>query len=162
MSEKNLGYRVFITFCVVMAVGVIVLLAEYMVLGYRLIDISVLWSLVLTGLIVSLVTELIYHKYFPISGHHLKRNVIWRNRIICSIINAFVVVVVGKFVLGGGFSLPILAVISFVFGLIAIVVSNVIIDRIYMRSVREMNRRLSQMNNAIGDSTGGLADTEME
>ena len=145
-----------------MAVGVIVLLAEYMMLGYRLIDISVLWSLVLTGLIVSLATELIYHKYFPISGHHLKRNVIWRNRIICAVINAFVVVVVGKFVLGGGFSLPVLAVISFVFGLAAIVISNVIIDRIYMRNVREMNRRLSQMNNVIGDSTGELADAETE
>ena len=133
-----------------------------MILGYRLIDISVLWSLVLTGLIVSLATELIYHKYFPISGHHLKRNVIWRNRIICAVINAFVVVVVGKLVLGGGFSLPILAVISFVFGLAAIVISNVIIDRIYMRNVREMNRRLSQMNNVIGDTTGELADAETE
>lgn len=161
MSEKNLGYRVLLPFAWSWQ-WALCLACRIYGLGYRLIDISVLWSLVLTGLIVSLVTELIYHKYFPISGHHLKRNVIWRNRIICSIINAFVVVVVGKFVLGGGFSLPILAVISFVFGLIAIVVSNVIIDRIYMRSVREMNRRLSQMNNAIGDSTGGLADTEME
>ena len=105
MNENNLLYRLFINICVSVTLGLIVVLMEYMALGETVISTKILLYILASGMIVGLVFEGLFAQYLPLSGNHLRRNILWRNRLICALVNAVIVSVLGKVMLGSGSSL---------------------------------------------------------
>lgn len=157
MNESNTLYRLFINFCVTLAIGFIVLLAEYTALGEAAVDLKILWYIVASGVVVGLVFEVLFVNVFPLSGNHLRRNILWRNRMICAIVNAAIVSILGKIMLGSGLSLTFLLLMSIALCVVAVIIGGIISDIRSKRSIKEMNRRLQLLRNLKGayDPTDG-------
>ena len=77
---------------------------------------------------------------------------LWRNRFICALVNAVIVAVLGKVMLGTGSSLIFLLLLSVLLCLAAIIVIGIASDIRYRHAVSEMNRRLKQLNSLTGDN----------
>ena len=158
MNENNLLYRLFINICVSVTLGLLVVLLEYAALGAAAIDTKILLFILVSGMTVGLVFEVLFAQYLPLSGNNLRRNILWRNRLICAVVNAVIVSVLGKFMLGSGSSLIFLLLLSVGLCIIAVIVGGIISDIRYRHSISEMNRRLKQFNSLTGDSD--LSDGE--
>ena len=152
MNENNLLYRLFINICVTVTLGLIVVLIEYLALGESVISTKILLYILASGMIVGLVFEGLFAQYLPLSGNHLRRNILWRNRLICALVNAVIVSVLGKVMLGTGSSLIFLLLLSVLLCLAAIIVIGIASDIRYRHAVSEMNRRLKQLNSLTGDN----------
>ena len=151
MNENNLLYRLFINVCVSVTIGLLAVLLEYTAMGAEVINTKILWYIIATGAVVGLVFEVLFVDVFPQSGNHLRRNIIWRNRFISAVINAVIVSVLGKFMLGTGQSLIFLMLLSVVLCIAAVAIGGIISDIRYRHSVSEMNRRLEQFNSLSGN-----------
>ena len=152
MNENNLLYRLFINICVSVTLGLLVVLMEYMALGETAISSKILLYILVSGMIVGLVFEVLFAQYLPLSGNNLRRNILWRNRFICAVVNAVIVSVLGKVMLGSGLSLIFLLLLSVGLCIVAVIVGGIISDIRYRHSIVEMNRRLKQLNSLIGDA----------
>ena len=152
MNENNLLYRLFINICVTVTLGLIVVLMEYLALGESVISTKILLYILATGMIVGLVFEGLFAQYLPLSGNHLRRNILWRNRLICALVNAVIVSVLGKVMLGAGSSLIFLLLLSVGLCIVAVIIGGIISDIRYRHSISEMNRRLRQLNSVTGDA----------
>ncbi len=152
MNENNLLYRLFINICVSVSIGLLVVLAEYSAIGADAVSTKILWYIIVSGTVVGLVFEGLFAQTLPLSGNNLKRNILWRNRIICAVVNAVIVSVLGKLMLGAGQSLVFLLFLSVGLCVIAVIVCGIISDIRYRNSITEMNRRLNQLNHLSGDS----------
>ena len=152
MNENNLLYRLFINICVSVTLGLIVVLMEYLALGETVISTKILLYILASGMIVGLVFEGLFAQYLPLSGNHLRRNILWRNRLICALVNAVIVSVLGKVMLGSGSSLIFLLLLSVGLCIVAVIIGGIISDVRYRHSISEMNRRLKQLNGIIGDA----------
>ena len=152
MNENNLLYRLFINICVSVTLGLLVVLMEYMALGEGVISTKILLYILASGMIVGLVFEVLFAQYLPLAGNHLRRNILWRNRFICAVVNAVIVSVLGKVMLGSGLSLIFLLLLSVGLCIVAVIVGGIISDIRYRHSIVEMNRRLKQLNSLIGDA----------
>ena len=152
MNENNLLYRLFINICVTVTLGLIVVLMEYLALGESVISTKILLYILASGMIVGLVFEGLFAQYLPLSGNHLRRNILWRNRLICALVNAVIVSVLGKVMLGAGSSLIFLLLLSVGLCIVAVIIGGIISDFRYRHSISEMNRRLRQLNSVIGDA----------
>ena len=151
MNENNLLYRLFLNICVSVTIGLFVVLMEYTALGASAVDTRILWYIIVSGTVVGLVFEVLFANMLPLSGHHLRRNILWRNRFICALVNAVIVSVLGKVMLGSGTSLIFLMLLSVGLCIAAVLVGGIISDIRYRHSVSEMNRRLKQFNSLSGD-----------
>ena len=152
MNENNLLYRLFINICVSVTLGLLVVLMEYMAMDESVISTKILLYILASGMIVGLVFEVLFAQYLPLSGNHLRRNILWRNRLICAIVNAVIVSVLGKVMLGSGSSLIFLLLLSIGLCIVAVIIGGIISDVRYRHSISEMNRRLKQFNSVIGDA----------
>ncbi len=152
MNENNLLYRLFINICVSVTIGLLVVVAEYSAVGATAVNTKILWYIIASGTVVGLVFEGLFAQTLPLSGNNLKRNVLWRNRLICAIVNAVIVSVLGKLMLGAGQSLVFLLLLSVALCIVAVIVCGIISDIRYRHSITEMNRRLEQLNSLSGDS----------
>ncbi len=152
MNENNLLYRLFINICVSVTIGLLVVLVEYSAIGADVINTKILWYIIASGTVVGLVFEGLFAQTLPLSGNNLKRNILWRNRFICAVVNAVIVSVLGKVMLGAGQSLVFLLLLSVGLCIIAVIVGGVISDLRYRRSISEMNRRLMQLNRLSGEN----------
>ncbi|MBO5648279.1 MAG: hypothetical protein J6S76_00015 [Clostridia bacterium] len=152
MNENNLLYRIFLNACVSVTIGLIVVLLEYTALGESTIQANILWYILASGTVVGLVYEGLFSELLPLSGNHLRRHVLWRNRFICALVNAVIVAVLGKVMLGTGSSLIFLLLLSVLLCLAAIIVIGIASDIRYRHAVSEMNRRLKQLNSLTGDN----------
>ena len=152
MNENNLLYRLFINICVTVTLGLIVVLMEYLALGESVISTKIQLYILASGMIVGLVFEGLFAQYLPLSGKHLRRNFLWRNRLICALVNAVIVSVLGKVMLGAGSSLIFLLLLSVGLCIVAVIIGGIISDIRYRHSISEMNRRLRQLNSVIGDA----------
>ena len=110
-------------------------------------------SVVVSGAVVGSTVELLFVNILPISGNNLKRNILWRNRLIAALVNAVLAAVLGRFMLGAG-NLFVLFLIAVAACVIAVLVAGVISDIRYRHSIEEMNRRLKQLNSITGGHTG--------
>lgn len=146
MNENNLLYRLFINFCVTTMLGLIMVLLEYTFMGEKTISTKILWYIAASGVIVSLVFEFLFVNVLPLTGNNLKPNILWRNRLISAVVNAVIVSVLGKMILGTKFSFIFLLALSVVFGIAAVIVGGIISDIRNKRSIAEMNRRLKLLN----------------
>lgn len=158
MNENNLLYRLFLNICVSVTLGLLVVLLEYTALGEGAISAKILWFILVSGTVVGLVFEILFAQYLPLSGNHLRRHILWRNRLICAVVNAVIVSVLGKVMLGSGSSLIFLLLLSVGLCIAAVIVGGIISDVRYRHSISEMNRRLKQLNSVIGDADS--ADSE--
>ena len=152
MNENNLLYRLFINICVSVTLGLLVLLLEYTALGESVISTKILLDILASGIVVGLVFEGLFAQYLPLSGNHLRRNILWRNRLICAVVNAVIVSVLGKVMLGAGSSLIFLLLLSVGLCIAAVIICGIISDIRYRHSISEMNRRLKQFNSVTGDA----------
>ena len=152
MNENNLLYRIFLNACVSVTIGLIVVLLEYTALGESTIQANILWYILASGTVVGLVYEGLFSELLPLSGNHLRRHVLWRNRFICALVNAVIVAVLGKVMLGTGSSLIFLLLLSVLLCLAAIIVIGIASDIRYRHAVSEMNRILKQLNSLTGDN----------
>lgn len=152
MNENNLLYRLFINICVSVTLGLVVVLMEYLALGDTVISTKILLYILASGMIVGLVFDGLFAQYLPLSGNHLRRNILWRNRLICALVNAVIVSVLGKVMLGSGSSLVFLLLLSVGLCIVAVIIGGIISDVRYRHSISEMNRRLKQLNGIIGDA----------
>lgn len=151
MNENNFLYRLFINVCVSVTIGLFVILLEYTALGAETINTKILWYIIASGTLVGLVFEVLFVDVFPLSGNHLKRNILWRNRFISAIVNAIIISVLGKVMLGAGQSLIFLMLLSVGLCVVAVIIGGIISDIRYRHSVSEMNRRLKQFNSIQGN-----------
>ncbi len=152
MNENHLLYRLFINTCVSVSLGLLVVLLEYTAMGESVISTKILLYILVSGTVVGLVFEGLFAEYLPLSGNHLRRNILWRNRLICAVVNAVIVSVLGKVMLGAGSSLVFLLLLSIGLCIVAILVAGILSDIRYRHSVSEMNRRLKQFNSVTGDA----------
>ena len=152
MNENNLLYRLFINVCVSVTLGLLVVLLEYSAMGESAIGTKILMFILVSGITVGLVFEVLFAQYLPLSGNHLRRNILWRNRLICAVVNAVIVSVLGKVMLGSGSSLIFLLLLTVGLCIVAVIISGIISDIRYRHSVNEMNRRLKQFNSLTGDA----------
>ena len=152
MNENHLLYRLFINTCVSVSLGLLVVLLEYTAMGESVISTKILLYILVSGTVVGLVFEGLFAEYLPLSGNHLRRNILWRNRLICAVVNAVIVSVLGKVMLGAGSSLVFLLLLSIGLCIVAIFVAGILSDIRYRHSVSEMNRRLKQFNSVTGDA----------
>ena len=152
MNENHLLYRLFINICVSVSLGLLVVLLEYTAMGESVISTKILLYILVSGTVVGLVFEGLFAEYLPLSGNHLRRNILWRNRLICAVVNAVIVSVLGKVMLGAGSSLVFLLLLSIGLCIVAILVAGILSDIRYRHSVSEMNRRLKQFNSVTGDA----------
>lgn len=152
MNENNLLYRLFINICVSVTLGLLVVLLEYTALGESVISAKILLYILVSGIMVGLVFEGLFAQYLPLSGNHLRRNILWRNRLICALVNAVIVSVLGKVMLGSGLSLIFLLLLSVGLCIVAVIIGGIISDIRYRHSISEMNRRLKQFNSVTGDA----------
>lgn len=153
MNESNLLYRLFIDFCVTTVLGLLAVLVEYSLTGEGAVSMRILWYVIVSGAVVGSTVELLFVNILPISGNNLKRNVLWRNRLIAALVNAVLAAVLGRFMLGAG-NLFVLFLIAVAACVIAVLISGVISDIRYRHSIEEMNRRLKQLNSITGGHTG--------
>ena len=153
MNESNLLYRLFIDFCVTTVLGLLAVLVEYSLTGEGAVSMRILWYVIVSGAVVGSTVELLFVNILPISGNHLKRNVLWRNRLIAALVNAVLAAVLGRFMLGAG-NLFVLFLIAVAACVIAVLIAGVISDIRYRHSIEEMNRRLKQLNSITGGHTG--------
>ena len=153
MNESNLLYRLFIDFCVTTVLGLLAVLVEYSLTGESAVSMRILWYVIVSGAVVGSTVELLFVNILPISGNNLKRNVLWRNRLIAALVNAVLAAVLGRFMLGAG-NLFVLFLIAVAACVIAVLISGVISDIRYRHSIEEMNRRLKQLNSITGGHTG--------
>lgn len=153
MNESNLLYRLFIDFCVTTVLGLLAVLVEYSLTGEGAVSMRILWYVIVSGAVVGSTVELLFVNILPISGNNLKRNVLWRNRLIAALVNAVLAAVLGRFMLGAG-NLFVLFLIAVAACVIAVLVAGVISDIRYRHSIEEMNRRLKQLNSITGGHTG--------
>ena len=158
MNENNLLYRLFINICVSVTLGLLVVLLEYTALGESAINTKILLFILVSGMTVGLVFEVLFAQYLPLSGNNLRRNILWRNLLICAVVNAVIVSVLGKVMLGAGSSLIFLLLLSVGLCIAAVIIGGIISDIRYRHSISEMNRRLKQFNSLTGDSD--LSDGE--
>ena len=152
MNENHLLYRLFINTCVSVSLGLLVVLLEYTAMGESVISTKILLYILVSGTVVGLVFEGLFAEYLPLSGNHLRRNILWRNRLICALVNAVIVSVLGKVMLGAGSSLIFLLMLSVGLCIVAVIIGGIISDIRYRHSISEMNRRLRQLNSVIGDA----------
>ena len=152
MNENHLLYRLFINTCVSVSLGLLVVLLEYTAMGESVISTKILLYILVSGTVGGLVFEGLVAEYLPLSGNHLRRNILWRNRLICAVVNAVIVSVLGKVMLGAGSSLVFLLLLSIGLCIVAILVAGILSDIRYRHSVSEMNRRLKQFNSVTGDA----------
>ena len=152
MNENNLLYRLFINICVSVTLGLLVVLLEYTALGESVISAKILLYILVSGIMVGLVFEGLFAQYLPLSGNHLRRNILWRNRLICALVNAVIVSVLGKVMLGSGLSLIFLLLLSVGLCIVAVIIGGIISDIRYRHSISEMNRRLKQFKSVTGDA----------
>lgn len=153
MNESNLLYRLFIDFCVTTVLGLLAVLVEYSLTGEGAVSMRILWYVIVSGAVVGSTVELLFVNILPISGNNLKRNILWRNRLIAALVNAVLAAVLGRFMLGAG-NLFVLFLIAVAACVVAVLIAGVISDIRYRRSVEEMNRRLKQLNSITGGHTG--------
>ena len=153
MNESNLLYRLFIDFCVTTVLGLLAVLVEYSLTGEGAVSMRILWYVIVSGAVVGSTVELLFVNILPISGNNLKRNVLWRNRLIAALVNAVLAAVLGRFMLGAG-NLFVLFLIAVAACVIAVLIAGVISDIRYRHSIEEMNRRLKQLNSITGGHTG--------
>ena len=153
MNESNLLYRLFIDFCVTTVLGLLAVLVEYSLTGESAVSMRILWYVIVSGAVVGSTVELLFVNILPISGNNLKRNVLWRNRLIAALVNAVLAAVLGRFMLGAG-NLFVLFLIAVAACVIAVLIAGVISDIRYRHSIEEMNRRLKQLNSITGGHTG--------
>ncbi len=156
MNESNLFYRLFINFCVGVAIGMVVILLEYTAIGETAVSLKTLWYILVSGIVIGVVFEILFVNVFPLSGNHLRRNILWRNRMISAVVNAIIISVLGRVMLGTGNSMIFLLLLSIALCVAAIVVCGIISDIRYRHNIKEMNRRLNQLNSL----TGTYDDTE--
>ena len=149
MNENNLIYRLFVNFCVCVTIGLLAVMAEYVYYGENAVSLQSLLYILVYGAIIGIVFEILFVEIFPISGGNLRRNIIWRNRFIAAIINALIVAILGRLMLGGDSGFSFLLLISISACLIAVIVVGIISDIQYRHSVREMNRRLMELNGPV-------------
>ena len=152
MNENNLLYRLFLNICVSVTIGLIVVLFEYTALGDSAIQVNILWYILASGTVVGLVYEGLFSELLPLSGNHLRRHVLWRNRFICALVNAVIVAVLGKMMLGTGSSLIFFLLLSVLLCLAAIIIIGIASDIRYRHAINEMNRRLNQLNSVTGNN----------
>ena len=152
MNEHNLLDRLFINVCVSVTIGLMVVLLEYTAMGADAVDTRILWYIIVSGAVVGLVFEVLFSNLLPLSGNHLRRHILWRNRFICALVNAVIVSVLGKVMLGAGSSLVFLLLLSVLLCIVAVIVIGILSDIRYRHSVSEMNRRLKQFNSLTGDA----------
>ncbi|MBQ3066135.1 MAG: hypothetical protein IJC98_07860 [Clostridia bacterium] len=150
MNDGNRLYRVLLNMCVSVAIGFFAVLLEYTMLEMTMIDVRILWYIIVSGFCIGLVFEFLFSTWLPLSGNHLKRNVIWRNRLISAVVNAVIVSVLGKLMLGAGTGLIVLILISVSVCVIAVLVVGVLSEIRYRHSIEEMNRRIKQLNSLSG------------
>ena len=159
MNESNLLYRVFINFCVTITIGFVVVLAEYAVMGEKSINLNILWSIFVSGAVIGIVFEALFANILPLSGNNLRRNILWRNRMICAFVNAIIVSVLGKVILGTGLNLWFLLIFSIALCVGAVIVGGLISDIRCRHSIKEMNRRLEQLKNVKGGYDSGSTES---
>ena len=152
MNENNLFYRLFINFCVSTTVGVIAVTLEYLFSGVAAVSIATLGYIFCAGAAVGIVFEVLFVNVFPLSGNHLKRSVLWRNRLIAAVVNAALVSLLGKLMLGTSSGLLVLMLVSIFACVIAVVTVSLIADVRYRHSIKEMNRRLMQLNGVVSQN----------
>ena len=152
MNENNLLYRLFINICVTVTLGLIVVFLESAALGEVAISSKIILYILVSGTVVGLTFEGLFAEFLPLSGNHLRRNILWRNRLICAVVNAVIVSVLGKVMLGSGSSLIFLLLLSVGLCIVAVIIGGVISDIRYRHSISEMNRRLKQFNSVTGDA----------
>ena len=149
MNENNTLYRLFINFCVTTVIGLLAVILEYSLIGEGSVAIRTLWYVIVSGAVIGIVFEVLFVNILPLSGGDIKRNVLWRNRVIAAVVNAVIVAVLGKMMLGSG-NILILLLISILVFVAAVIISGLVSDRSYRRSIAEMNRRLKELNSTSG------------
>ncbi len=152
MNETKPLYRLFINFCISVALGLLVLLLEYTVLGVGETDTKILWYMVASGAAISVTLELVFSDFIPLSGNQVRHRILWRNRLIAAVVNAVIIAVLGKLMLGYASSFILLLALSVGLCVAAVVVAGILSDIRYKHSVKEMNRRLKQLSELTGDT----------
>ena len=149
MNESNFLYRLFIDFCVTTVTGLLAVMVEYSFLGEDTVSTRTLWYVIVSGAVIAVVFELLFVNILPISGNNLNRNILWRNRLIAAVVNAVLVALLGKMMLGTG-NFVILLLLTLGACIAAVLAAGVVSDIRYRHSIREMNRRLQQLNSITG------------
>ena len=150
MNESRLPYRLFINFSVTTVIGLLAILISFTVQGISEISLRTVWFVPASAAVISVMFEVLFVNIFPISEKGLKRNILWRNRLIAAVVNAVLVAILGHMMLGID-SLLRLLLISVGACVVAVIIAAVLSELRHKIAVKEMNRRLQQLNGVKGD-----------
>ncbi|MBO4229857.1 MAG: hypothetical protein J5938_05875 [Clostridia bacterium] len=149
MNESRLPYRLFINFSVTTVIGLLALLISFTVQGVSEISVQTIWFVPASAAVISVMFEVLFVNIFPISEKGLKRNILWRNRLIAAVVNAVLVAILGHMMLG--IDSLLLLLISVGACVVAVIIAAILSELRHKIAVKEMNRRLQQLNGIKGD-----------
>ena len=149
MNESRLPYRLFINFSVTTVIGLLALLISFTVQGVSEISVQTIWFVPASAAVISVMFEVLFVNIFPISEKGLKRNILWRNRLIAAVVNAVLVAILGHMMLG--IDSLLLLLISVGACVVAVIIATILSELRHKIAVKEMNRRLQQLNGIKGD-----------